>query len=325
MAEDERKSYRILETYDQIVRGGGINKQEWAFKTGITEKTVQRDLSEIRDYLELKGLGSLQYNKKDKRHRLKLGDREINPDQDMFAICKVLMDARAFCKEELEEILEFLLNLTGNRKVIEKAIRNERYEYKELQNHKPLLEKLWSFGEHIRKQEVLEVDYKRQDGKIKSYRINPLGLLFNEYYFYLVAEKNNIENTEEDPSRIFRLDRFLNYEAVKGAYFKIDNETRFQEGIFREQIQFMYAGKLETISFEFSGPSLEAVRDRLPTAEVKKSADGVTTIKAQVYWEGVKKWLLSQGDWVKVTGPYKYQKEMIAMIDEMRKMYEEKE
>ena len=36
----------------------------------------------------------------------------------------------------------------------------------------------------------------------------------------------------------------------------------------RKRIQFMYGGELQTIRFEYTGPSLESVLDRLPTAKV---------------------------------------------------------
>lgn len=86
----------------------------------------------------------------------------------------------------------------------------------------------------------------------------------------------------------------------------------------------MYTGELTTIRFRFFGPSLEAVLDRLPTAKVEKTEDGVTTLSARVYGEGVKKWLLSQGDWVEVLSPPSYRKEMVEMIERMRGKYGER-
>ncbi len=61
----------------------------------------------------------------------------------------------------------------------------------------------------------------------------------------------------------------------------------------------MYSGELKKVTFEFSGPSLEAILDKLPTAEVIGEKDGVYTIRAESYGEGIHMWLNSQGDWVK--------------------------
>lgn len=49
----------------------------------------------------------------------------------------------------------------------------------------------------------------------------------------------------------------------------------------------MYSGELQRITFEFSGPSLEAVLDRIPTAEIISDKDGVYKICAEVYGNGI--------------------------------------
>lgn len=40
--------------------------------------------------------------------------------------------------------------------------------------------------------------------------------------------------------------------------FTIPYANKFQEGEFWKRVQFMYAGELKRVKFEFSGPSLEA-------------------------------------------------------------------
>jgi hypothetical protein len=61
----------------------------------------------------------------------------------------------------------------------------------------------------------------------------------------------------------------------------------------------MYSGELQRVTFEFSGPSLEAILDRLPTAEIISEKDGVYKIRTEVYGKGIQMWLRSQGDWIK--------------------------
>lgn len=278
-------------------------------------------MKEIEDYLqsvytEIK----VVYDRKAKGHRLNREGSVALSDHDIFAVIKVLMDARAFSEKEMNEILDHLLRLSFNRKVIERAIGNEYQHYQPVKHGKDLIERIWFFSQSIRTQNVLDVQYKKQDGTVNAYKINPLGLLFNEYYFYLIAEKHNDKNSG---SRVFRLDRFLNYSVCDDDQrFTIDYGNRFEEGEFRERIQFMYTGELTTIKFKFKGDSLEAVQDRLPTAEVISEENGEALIKARVYGEGVKKWLLSQGDWVEVISPRSYRKEMVEMIGRMRVKYE---
>ena len=52
------------------------------------------------------------------------------------------------------------------------------------------------------------------------------------------------------------------------------------------------------IRFAYSGPSVEAVLDRLPTAVIRGEREGVYEIEAEVFGTGIEMWLRSQGPWV---------------------------
>ena len=62
----------------------------------------------------------------------------------------------------------------------------------------------------------------------------------------------------------------------------------------------MFGGELRTIKFVYKGLSLEAVLDRLPTAEVIGHDERGWLIKAEVYGDGIDMWLRSQGVLVEV-------------------------
>lgn len=68
----------------------------------------------------------------------------------------------------------------------------------------------------------------------------------------------------------------------------------------RKRIQFMYGGALQTIRFEYTGPSLESVLDRLPTAKVLQVTEKGWIVEAEVFGTGIQMWVRSQGDYVKV-------------------------
>ena len=125
--------------------------------------------------------------------------------------------------------------------------------------------------------------------------MKPVAILFSEFYFYLVAFK---EEETEFPT-IFRVDRIKDMEST-GNTFHIPYADRFKDGEFRKRVQFMYPGPLRRVKFTYSGPSVEAVLDRLPTAQILKEKDGVYTITAEAYGIGIDMWLGSQGNKVKV-------------------------
>ena len=81
----------------------------------------------------------------------------------------------------------------------------------------------------------------------------------------------------------------------------------------------MWPGKLRTIQFEFTGSAIQAVLDKLPTAKIIERNGRTYTVEAEVYGDGIKMWLLSQGRRIKVTAPTDFVEEMKA---EIKKMYD---
>ena len=95
----------------------------------------------------------------------------------------------------------------------------------------------------------------------------------------------------------------------------------FDEGWLRERSLFMFPGKLQTIRFEFTGPSVQAVLDKIPTAKIIEREGRKYTIEAETFGTGIKMWLLSQGDWVKVIAPQSFVEEFTAELYRMVEYY----
>ena len=74
--------------------------------------------------------------------------------------------------------------------------------------------------------------------------------------------------------------------------------SRFQEGEFRRRVQFMYGGKLQKIRFKYTGSSIEAVLDRLPTAQIIETDEDGWVVSAEVFGKGIDMWLRSQGEYI---------------------------
>ena len=178
---------------------------------------------------------------------------------------------------------------------MEDMIRNETFCYVPPRHGKKLLDALWDISLFIKNREIIRFSYKRQDGAEKEHTAKPVALLFSEFYFYLVAYK---EEETEFPT-IFRVDRIETMEKT-GNHFQVPYQDRFKDGEFRKRVQFMYPGVLRRVTFNYSGPSVEAVLDRLPTARILSHKDDVYTLTAEAYGKGLDMWLGSQGKWVKV-------------------------
>lgn len=65
------KGYRVLSMFDRLMDGQGINKKQEALTHQVGEKTIQRDIDEIRTYLEKAKLDyHLQYVRTEKVYKL---------------------------------------------------------------------------------------------------------------------------------------------------------------------------------------------------------------------------------------------------------------
>ena len=118
----------------------------------------------------------------------------------------------------------------------------------------------------------------------------------------------------------FRVDRIIDI-TVHREFFHLTKTQEFDESMLRQRSQFMWPGELQVIRFEFSGPSVQAILDRIPTAKVIDYARGIYTIDATVYGDGIIMYLLSQGEWVKVLSPESLVKRMREHIEAMAKNY----
>jgi hypothetical protein len=146
-------------------------------------------------------------------------------------------------------------------------------------------------------------------------------LIFSDFYFYLIAY---IKGLDKPYPAIFRLDKISELKQTK-EIFDFPYADRFEEGVFKNRIQFMYSGELMKITFKFWGSSLDAVLDRLPTARIKEKNNKQAIVKAEVFGTGIKMWLLSQMEYLEVIGPESFRREMARTIKSMWNIYKNEE
>ena len=194
----------------------------------------------------------------------------------------------------------------NGRKLVTELIRNEEFHYVEPRHRTRFLDTMWEIGQAIRNCQLIEVDYFRmKDKSVIKRRIRPVAIMFSEYYFYLTAFIDNEEVWKDFDvlndsfPTIYRMDRIRGLRVLEEK-FHIPYSSRFEEGEFRKRVQFMYGGKLQKITFKYFGNDIDAVLDRLPTAEILNEEEGVYTVCAEVFGKGIDMWLRSQGDMVEL-------------------------
>lgn len=134
--EADKRSYRVLklfETFQKLGHGAVLDKKEFAEEMGISERSVQRDIRTINGYLSDCGNSSeIVYDRQRNGYRLCQEDTRFLDKGEILAVCKILIESRAFSKAELKSLLNRLLHSMiskDTQKEIENYIRNELFYY----------------------------------------------------------------------------------------------------------------------------------------------------------------------------------------------------
>lgn len=334
------KIRRVLDIYARLCEGKVVNKQEEEKRFGVKGRSIQRDIEDINSFLEERKVSDaadmreVRYDRSKRGYVMTgLGDTLMS-NSEILAVSKILLESRAFTKKEIDKILRNLVSGCVPResmKWVSDLISNEKLHYVEIHHRSYIQDKLWEIGSEVQEQNLLEIVYQKQlttEDAVKRI-VQPLAILFSEYYFYLnadIVEKNEkgVYVKKYEYPAVFRIDRIIKYREI-GEKFKVVYSDRFEEGKFRKQIQFMYMGPLIKLKFRYTGKSIESVLDRLPTAEIKSGPteeEPGWILTAEVYGRGVLMWLLTQGTMAEVLGPDSARQEMKRMLQEMLAKYE---
>lgn len=308
------KVERVLAIYTKLMNGYLVSKAEEAVNYGVNERSIQRDIDDIRNYLEndserIGCINSVIYDRIGKGYRLEQIYKMKFSNSEILALCKILLNSRAFTKEEMTAMLDKLISCCvpkSNRRLMTDLISNEAFHYVEPRHKTKFIDMMWDIGQAIRECRYIEIDYIRmKDKAVVKRKLKPVAIMFSEYYFYLTAfiddedVRKDFDVINDSFPTIYRIDR------IKGLHvlyekFHIPYSSRFEEGEFRKRIQFMYGGRLQKVKFQYSGTDIDAVLDRLPTAQVLSEEDGIYTVSAEVFGKGIDMWLRSQGNMITI-------------------------
>ena len=310
---ENTKQERVLEIFFRGLRGEDLSVQRLADEYEVSTKSITRSINDLKaflaDHRDLVGNTELNYSYQDRCYRLYMD--EFLSNKELFALVEVIIGARAFSKMEVLTLTEKLKRFTTSedRPKLNELIRKELYHYPEIKHDcESVQDRLWQIVNCITEHKEITIEYYRMDRQWKTHRIRPASVMFTDYYFYLIAF---MSEGKMDKPYYFRLDRIKDVTEHRKR-FSMDDIPDFDEGLLRKRSLFMWPGKLRTIRFEFTGPSVQAVLDKLPTARIiERMSSRKYLVEAETYGDGIKMWLLSQGAWVKVVSPEE-------LVDEMR-------
>lgn len=322
---------RILKIFLQLLEGSAITKKDLMNQYEKKDSTIQRDMNIIESAIEeheeeafYQGKRSMEhlyeekpeyFLKRDGKGTYQLNSssklKQSNPltDDEILVLLKLLISTRVLNDNEMTIFYKKLLSMATDRKRLEQFIGNEKVYYKGVSNV-DLLERIHFICDMILCNGKVEFEYSK-NGNTEMIRRVPHAIYFSDMYFYMVsANQTGTDNATLSEMNKFRINNMVNLRAVSTGNKK-EYKERFQGGLLRKQTNYAYFGTPITMEIEFYFDPVY-ILDRFPDSRILWEKDGVYRIEMNVNdGYGMKMWLLSQGDMLKIISPT-YMREYVA-------------
>ena len=306
---------RLLSIFFRLQAGERLSKAQLSDEYGIDYRTVQRYMSILKNFLQAQHISNteIKFDGTDNTYRL-IAKTTFNK-KDILVISKILLENHALNKSELNSLLEDLLSLLSReeQKEIEAVINNERLNYKSLTNDKDRIDTIWILSEAIRREKMLEIEYKAPLKDVKSHIIFPVSLYYDAHYFYLVAY-----HLKHEKYTTFRVDRI---ETLSKSHMKkpqISYGHKYRDGDVRNQKVDAFEGRKIDVTLIYKG-NAEIVLDQFPEHEIL--SENYDDIKVKITSQdtpGLKRWILGQGEAVTLLSPPKLIEEIQESLEKRK-------
>ena len=318
-----QKRNRLLDIFYRAMKGECLSIAKIADEYNVSTKSISRDMNEIKNFLsdnrDIVGNTELKYSSSSKSYYLEFENFLLS--KELLPLMKIMVACRAFSKVDALELISKLKNFVSynDRAILDNLLSKEMYHYHEVKHDcKSVIDNIWQLTHCIDSQKEISILYYKVDRQLVERRIKPIAIMFSDYYFYLIAYHSDKDDWKP---LYYRVDRIINIVEHR-MHFDIDPDHNFDEGELRNKIQFMFPGTYRKIKFEYNGPSVQAILDKIPTAQIVDIQDGKKIIVAETYGTGINMFLLSQGKMVKVLEPQSLIDELKSEIEIMNNMYQ---
>lgn len=181
------KAFRLLDIYERLMKGEILSKKDLAHCYSVSEKTIQRDISDLRTYLVETRFSrdemNIYYNKKINGYQLQKNiDLALN-STEIIALCKLIICSKAFSGQESQKLISKLTNLCASayRREVEELVLTHFYTSEDETKKIPLLRKC-SEMMHVHRPVLLTY-------KVKKYQYQKEIIIddicFDDYHFYI--------------------------------------------------------------------------------------------------------------------------------------------
>ena len=314
------KINRILMLFHKFTQGEKIDKKDFSKANGISERSFDRDIEDIRNFLaEIHAAGEICFNKADNVYYLSGWNKHKLSSIEVITIMKVLLGARVLRKDEMQGLAASIRMMTDPmaRKEAVNSIYSELDNYISPVHDKAILKMLEDLNKVIQRRLKIDINYTKANGERIQRRVLPLIFIFSEFYFYLIAF---IDGAVYKYPAFFRVDRIESFNMTDEHYSE-QLYDKYNAAKMRNCLQFMYAGELLQVKVRCKNLAVEAFKDRLPNHWLIADEGEWKVYGAKVFGEGFIKWALSQGSSIAILEPVKIRDKLVKEIKCLKKLY----
>lgn len=126
---------RILSVYNNLLEGIPLNIREAVDYYNVSTKTIKRDIEDIRAFLAEQSIQGITckeviYDRGKDSYCLKSNSKLTS--QELYSMCKVLIESRAFSKKEFMPLIDKIVDCCSydkDNEHIRNMIANEKFHY----------------------------------------------------------------------------------------------------------------------------------------------------------------------------------------------------
>ena len=245
----DKKVERIIKLYSDFLEGKVVNKKVEAERFEVNQRTIQRDIDDIRMYFanDMKINWQVVY-KRNKSGYILLRENDDNlSSQEILTLCKVFMKSGLLIREEMFSIIDKLVQYcvpNEEKKKTVALIATEKIHYEEPEHGRKLLETIKNVSDAIYTHKVLQIEYQLEEkNAVKNIMVQPIAMNYYKEHFYLFAYKTeNVMRckankvTDNDLPAVYRLDNIKEYKILQ-EHFHVPYRNQFVEVQFQDLLE----------------------------------------------------------------------------------------
>ena len=311
-----RKIERILDIYSKLLNGKLVQKRKESVRYHVDNRTIQRDIDDIRAYLaemgRERGAGNtVVYDRARRGYRLETVQPLALTREEILVLCKMVLDSFMFSEEETRELLNKMLTVytpKEERAVMAELLGVQTLPYEERAGHVDVFRRIWEWCCAVTGCHYVRISLRDgRTGGLRELKVKPVAATYTGHYFYIIAFPADpdgdagLTRTEVATGvpGAFRMDRIESMEVLEQKYLEVYS-NRYTElvGLRRS----LHGDTLRKVLVTCGKKAVPELLDLVPEAEVLscEEGEGDCLVQVPIFRRFVHRWLEKVGNRVQL-------------------------